>query len=60
MSNTTKLSPLAEQLFSKLNTIGHISDPFTGALQLSQDPTVSAAKRVAYAELAEYLATSNW
>ncbi len=49
-----KLSPLAEKLFSKLNSISHIISVETAALALSEDGDVSPADRIAYYEIHEY------
>ncbi len=53
-----KLSPLAEQLFTQLSKISHFADPATSALTLSDDPSIPAIKRAAYAELYQYLSNN--
>jgi hypothetical protein len=52
--NEVKLSPLAEELFTKLNSISYITSVEFAALRLSEDPFISQERRKAYRELYEY------
>jgi hypothetical protein len=50
-----KLSPLAEKLFDRLNSLSYIWSVESAALQLANDPFISQKRRTAYRELYEYL-----
>lgn len=50
----TKLSPLAEKLFDKLNSISHICSIESAALELAEDNTIAPAHRAAYREIYQF------
>jgi hypothetical protein len=50
----TKLSPLAEKLYTKLNADSHLYSIESAAMILMEDSDLSPARRLAYREIWEY------
>jgi hypothetical protein len=50
----TKLSPLAQELFDKLNAHSHLFSVESASLMLSEDASISHAHRSAYKEIYEF------